>query len=290
MKQILLAITLFSILGISPVGIFAQGSKSANSDETNRLLQQMSKEFGDDDYNAAIQTATRLLGMSLIPPIRNIVFYVRGRSLYQVNFDNGKRRIDPSKPFKHSEEKARNLKLAITDLGEVINYYKQNLPTDKTQTDQQSMAISTTASTYLNLGQYFSHQPTDFAKAEEFFKMASAKNSDPKWTNLQLVHSLAGQYKFNEARDLAKRVLTAETEKDYIVTLSFIIEAFDSMGEYNFADAFLLEQAGIRKAANKSLKPIVEIKNSRQSAQKASVEFASPTTAMELNRKGVLLA
>ena len=101
---------------------------------------------------------------------------------------------------------------------------------------------------------------------------------------------MAGQYKFYEARELAKRVLAAETDADYQATLSNIVEAFDSMGEYQFADAFLLEQAGTRKSASKSLKPISEVGNSRRAAQKASLEFTNPTTVMELNRKGALLA
>ena len=290
MKQFVLKITLLSILVVLPADILAQGSKTAKSDEKSQLLQQMSKQFGDEDYDATTETATKLLAMSLIPPIRNIVFYVRGRSLYQANFDNGKLRLDQSKPYKHSEEEAKNLKLAITDLGEVINYYKQNSPADKTQTDQQSLAYSTIASAYLNLGQYFSHQPTDFAKAEEFLKLALAKNSDPNWINLQLVYSLAGQYKFYEARDLAKKVLTAASEKDFQSYLGNAVEAFDMMGEYQFADAFLLEQGGIRKSANKSLSEISVTASLRQPKQKTYIEFANPTTVMELNRKGALLA
>ncbi len=191
--------------------------------------------------------------------------------------------------FKYSPEAIEKLRSAISNYGEVINSYKQKPPKNESEINELNRAYSSSANIYLSLGQYATQSPAEFARAEELFKLALPKSKAPSWVNLRLVLCLTGQYKFYEARDLAKRVLASTGEEDFRPVLSIITGAFDMMGEYHFADAFLTEIAGIRQAANKSLKPIAEVKNDRRGALKAAEEFADPKTVMELNRKVALL-
>ncbi len=282
MKRNLLTITLFSILAILPSAIFAQSSDA--------LYKQMNAEFDAQKFPEVIETATKFLSLPVKKPIdRVIAFNMRASSIEFVYFDNSKPN-NSDYTLRYSPKTVEMLRLAISDNGEVINYYRNLKSRTAEDEDFLSGTYSDSAKVYLSLGQYSSHNPADFAKAEELYKLALPKSKKQQWLNMKLVLCLAGQYKFYEARDLANRVLAAETEEDYIVTLSFITEAFDSMGEYQFADAFLLEQAGIRKVANKSLTEMLVVKARREDAQKASLGFANPMTAMELNRKGALLS
>ncbi len=270
------------------------GPNTASASQSNgvseSLYKQMNAEFDAQKFPEVIETATKFLSLPVKEQIdRVIAFNVRASSIGSVYYDNSKP-IDYDYTFRYSPKTVEMLRLAISDTGEVINYYRKKTSKTANDEDELSGKHADSALLYLSLGQYSSHNPADFAKAEELYKLALPKSKKQQWLNMKLVLCLAGQYKFYEARDLAKRVLAAETEKDYIVTLSFIIEAFDSMGEYQFADAFLLEQAGIRKVANKSLTLMRAVKARREDAQKASIGFANPMTVMELNRKGALLA
>lgn len=270
------------MLAISPVASFAQ------SDDA--LYERMKTEYDNGDYRKAAISADQYLQLAIIKPQNEMIaLSVRGNSMMNIIFYEVMPQSVDDYTFTFTEKQHHFLANAIQDIAKVVDYYKAN--TNSTEgreiiaTDQRSIATL-----YLFIGKYRTHLPIHFAKAEEFFKLALPNSKNKQRINSHLVTSLAGQYRFDEARALAKQVLNEESEEDFEPTLDRTVEAFDMMGQYVYTDALLFEIAEIRRKNNKSLAPFAKIEKYRAAAQKAVLEGKEYHSPMEFNRAAALYA
>lgn len=289
MKQIFLTITLFSILAILPLGIFAQRSVPQGNAET--LWNQMFEQLDKRQFPQLIETATNYLRFQVTERQKIIALDLRSLALKSIYSKKGNSVNSlPSElngTFKFSDDSAEKLRRSVADSTEVINYFTKNAPLN--DADKQVFALSQnqTGKVFLDLAIFYSHNHEDFAQAEKYLRDSLGKIPDEQFDQkMGILKSLAGQYRFNEVRELGKKLLAESPENRLLPILTNTTFAFVMMGEYNHANAFLLETAGILKASNKSLKPLAEANEYLQQNQLAVIP--NPQTAMELNRQGGL--
>lgn len=289
MKISLLKITLFSILAILPTAIFAQRSVLQGNAET--LWNQMFEQLDKRQFPQLIETATNYLRFQVTERQKIIALDLRSLALKAVYSKKGNTASslvsELNGTFKFSVDSAEKLRQSVADSAEVINYFTKNPPANDADKNVFASSQYQTGKIYLDLAKFYSHNPEDFAQAEKYLLDSLGKIPGEQITQkFGIIQSLAGQYRFNEAREIGKQLVAETPESTLLSILTNTTMAFVMMGEYNYANAFLLEAAGILKASNKSLKPIAEANEFLQKNQLAVIP--NPQTAMELNRQGGL--
>lgn len=289
MKQILLTITVFSILVILSSAIIAQRPVPQGNAET--LWNQMIEQLKNRQYPQLIETATNYIKFQVTERQRISALDFRSLALQAVYSKKGNSVSNIPKElngtFKFSDDSAEKLRQSVADSTEVITYFTRNPPVN--EADKQVFALSQnqTGKIYLDLAIFYSHSHEDFAEAEKYLRASLGKIPNLQLAQkIGILQSLAGQYRFNEAREMGKILLVESPESSLLPILTNTTFAFVMTGEYNYANAFLLEAAGILKVSNKSLKPIAEANEHLQKNQFSVI--SNPQTAMELNRQGGL--